>query len=111
MASRSDDLAPGGEVDSWSWATRRPNTSRVLQVPSLGGTDAPTVSVPLMLLCDDYVLPAEPVIDYVTRFSGVTCEDLNPTLSTHALISHRAAILKLRCVTDIDMWMHGTPLT
>ena len=57
-----------------------------------------TLSVPLMLLSDDYVLPAEPIIDYVTRFSGLTSDDLNPTISTHAIISHRAAIMKLRCV-------------
>ncbi|CAM9107459.1 unnamed protein product [Ectocarpus fasciculatus] len=64
-----------------------------------------------MLLCDDYVLPAEPVIDYVTRFSGVTCEDLNPTLSTHALISHRAAILKLRYYIDAGCVFVGHGLT
>lgn len=55
-----------------------------------------SVSVPLMLLSDDYVLPPEPVVDYVTRFSGLTSDDLNPAVSSHAIITHRAAVLKLR---------------
>ena len=54
------------------------------------------LSVPLTLLSDDYVLPAEPIVDYVTRFSGLTCDDLNPAVSRHPIITHRAAILKLR---------------
>lgn len=56
--------------------------------------------IPLTLLCDDYVLPSEPVVDYVTRFSGLTADDLNPAISSHALIPHRSAILKLRSYRD-----------
>jgi hypothetical protein len=56
--------------------------------------------VPLTLLCDDYILPSEKVVDYVTRFSGLTADDLNPAISTHALIPHRSAILKLRSYLD-----------
>jgi hypothetical protein len=56
--------------------------------------------IPLTLLCDDYILPSEQVVDYVTRFSGLTADDLNPAVSTHALIPHRSAILKLRSYLD-----------
>lgn len=59
----------------------------------LGGSQ---LFVSLQLLSNDYVLPAEPILDYVTRFSGITCDDLNPNISTHAIITHRAAVLKLR---------------
>jgi PAB-dependent poly(A)-specific ribonuclease subunit 2 len=52
------------------------------------------------ILADDYVLPTEPVLDYVTRFSGVSPEDLNPTLSRHSIITQRTAYLKLRYLID-----------
>ncbi|CAE7664457.1 PAN2, partial [Symbiodinium microadriaticum] len=52
------------------------------------------------LLLDDYVLPTEPVVDYVTRFSGLVEEDLNPATSRHAVVSDRTAYLKLRYYRD-----------
>lgn len=55
---------------------------------------------PLELLADDYILPMEPVLDYVTRFSGIVAEDLNPLTSKHAILTHRAAYLKLRYFID-----------
>ena len=55
---------------------------------------------PLELLADDYILPMEPVLDYVTRFSGIVAEDLNPLTSKHAMLTHRAAYLKLRYFID-----------
>ena len=55
---------------------------------------------PLDILADDYILPMEPVLDYVTRFSGIVAEDLNPVVSKHAVLTHRAAYLKLRYFID-----------
>ena len=52
------------------------------------------------LLVDDYILPSEPVIDYVTRFSGIMPEDLNPSQSRHAVVPYRTAYLKLRYFLD-----------
>lgn len=52
------------------------------------------------LLVDDYILPIEPVVDYVTRFSGLHEEDLNPLLSRHAVVSNRTAYLKLKYFID-----------
>lgn len=52
------------------------------------------------VLVDDYIFPLEPVVDYLTRFSGITAEDLNPVHSKHSLITHRAAYLKLRYFID-----------
>ena len=54
----------------------------------------------LTLLLDDYVLPTEPVVDYVTRFSGLVEEDLNPATSRHAVVTDRTAYLKLRFYRD-----------
>ena len=52
------------------------------------------------LLVDDYILPSEPVIDYVTRFSGIMPDDLNPSQSRHAVVPYRTAYLKLRYFLD-----------
>lgn len=52
------------------------------------------------VLIDDYVLPRERVVDYLTRFSGIVAEDLDPKQSNHHLISTRAAYLKLRYLME-----------
>jgi PAB-dependent poly(A)-specific ribonuclease subunit 2 len=52
------------------------------------------------IMVDDYVLPCEPVVDYLTRFSGTVEGDLDPKNSPHHLISMRSAYLKLRCLTE-----------
>jgi PAB-dependent poly(A)-specific ribonuclease subunit 2 len=59
------------------------------------------------LLVDDYILPTEPVLDYVTRFSGLTEEDLNPTTSRHAVVPYRTAYLKLRYFIDAGCVLVG----
>lgn len=51
-------------------------------------------------IIDDHVLPKERVVDYLTRFSGIVAEDLDPTKTTHSLISTRSAYLKLRFLMD-----------
>jgi len=52
------------------------------------------------VLFDDHVKPNEEVTDYLTRFSGIVEEDLNPKRSRHHLISYRSAYLKLRCLVE-----------
>jgi PAB-dependent poly(A)-specific ribonuclease subunit 2 len=52
------------------------------------------------VMLDDHVLPREPVVDYLTRFSGIVAQDLDPTQTTHNLISTRSAYLKLRYLQD-----------
>jgi len=49
---------------------------------------------------DDHVLPRERVVDFLTRFSGIVAEDLDPSQTTHNLISTRSAYLKLRYLTE-----------
>jgi PAB-dependent poly(A)-specific ribonuclease subunit 2 len=52
------------------------------------------------ILFDDHVVPREPVVDYLTRFSGIVAKDLDPKQSPHHLISTRAGYLKLRYLVE-----------
>jgi PAB-dependent poly(A)-specific ribonuclease subunit 2 len=51
-------------------------------------------------IIDDHVLPRERVVDYLTRFSGITADDLDPRRTKHRLISTRSAYLQLRYVLE-----------
>ena len=51
-------------------------------------------------IVDDHVIPREPVMDFLTRFSGITPSDLNPKTSRHHLISARSAYMKMRYLVD-----------
>lgn len=52
------------------------------------------------VLIDDHVLPKEPVVDYLTRFSGIVGKDLDPKQSSRHLISNRSAYLKIRFLME-----------
>lgn len=52
------------------------------------------------IIIDDYILQNEPVLDYLTRFSGVKPRDLDPRLSPHHLITMRRAYLKIRYLVE-----------
>jgi hypothetical protein len=71
---------------------------------SFSVTEGPGASVfnknMMRIIADDYILPLEPVLDYVTRFSGITEEDLNHLSSKHSILTQRAAYLKLRYFID-----------
>eukprot|EP00898_Chlorokybus_atmophyticus_P002747 jgi/Chlat1/3473/Chrsp23S03668 len=49
---------------------------------------------------DDYVKNVEPVYDYLTRFSGLSHGDLDPSMSTHHITTLKRAYLKLRYLVD-----------
>mmetsp|Transcript_59852 Transcript_59852/g.147011 ORF Transcript_59852/g.147011 Transcript_59852/m.147011 type:complete len:635 (+) Transcript_59852:2591-4495(+) len=51
-------------------------------------------------IIDDHVLPRERVVDYLTRFSGITSDDLDPRRTKHRLVSTRNAYLELRYVLE-----------
>ena len=52
------------------------------------------------IILDDHVQPMVPIVDYLTRFSGIVEQDLSPKHSRHHLISNRASYLKLRCLVE-----------
>jgi len=49
---------------------------------------------------DSYIAQAEPVVDYLTRFSGLRPGDLDPSVSPHHITTMKAAYLKLRQLVD-----------
>ena len=51
-------------------------------------------------IVDDHVSPREPVVDYLTRFSGIKPTDLNPKTSPHYLITSKHAYLKMRYLVE-----------
>lgn len=52
------------------------------------------------VIIDDYVLPQEPVVDYLTRFSGIQPNDLDATSSPHHLVTPQEAYLKVRLLME-----------
>jgi hypothetical protein len=52
------------------------------------------------VIIDDYVLPMEPVVDYLTRFSGIIQNDLDPKNSPHSLVTPQEAYLKVRLLME-----------
>ncbi|OQS00044.1 PAB-dependent poly(A)-specific ribonuclease subunit 2, partial [Thraustotheca clavata] len=53
-----------------------------------------------VVFADDYILPSEPVVDYLNRFSGLVSEDLSPSLSRHQVLALKNAYMKLRYLVD-----------
>ena len=52
------------------------------------------------VIIDDYVLPREPVVDYLTRFSGIRQNDLDVNSSPHHLVTPNEAYLKVRLLME-----------
>ncbi|KAG7343374.1 exonuclease [Nitzschia inconspicua] len=52
------------------------------------------------VLLDDHVLPREPVVDFLTRFSGIVADDLDPSRAKHRIISTRNAYLQMRFLME-----------
>ena len=52
------------------------------------------------VIVDDYVLPKEPVVDCLTRFSGIHESDLDPSTSPHHLVTPEEAYMKVRLLME-----------
>ena len=52
------------------------------------------------VIIDDCVVPQEPVLDYLTRFSGIEPGDLDRNLTKKHLVTSRTAYLKIRLLVD-----------
>ncbi len=44
------------------------------------------------LVLDEYIEVSEPIVDYLTRFSGLAQGDLNPQVSVHKLCSLKVCV-------------------
>ena len=52
------------------------------------------------IILDDHVLPREPVVDFLTRFSGIKPSDLDPKATSYDLISAKRAYFKMRYLVE-----------
>lgn len=50
---------------------------------------------------DDYIIIREPIVDYLTAFSGITEADLDPQQSKHNLVSLKVAYKKLWILVNL----------
>jgi len=60
-----------------------------------------------LTLLDDYIQPTEPVVDYMTRYSGIVPGDLDPSVSRHFVTTLKPEYLKLRRLVDSGVTLVG----
>ncbi|KAL0092235.1 ubiquitin carboxyl-terminal hydrolase-domain-containing protein [Phycomyces blakesleeanus] len=75
----------------------RPSTLTLARVSVLRG-DGEKENVPFI---DDYIATSEPVVDYLTEFSGIEAGDLDPKTSRYTLVPLKVAYKKLRMLVDL----------
>ncbi|KAI8048805.1 ubiquitin carboxyl-terminal hydrolase-domain-containing protein [Syncephalis plumigaleata] len=75
----------------------RPNRLSLARVSVVRG-DGELEGVPFI---DDYIASVEPVVNYLTEFSGIEPDDLDPELSRHNLVTLKTAYKKLRLLLDM----------
>eukprot|EP00455_Lapot_gusevi_P014051 TRINITY_DN1695_c0_g1_i4.p1 TRINITY_DN1695_c0_g1~~TRINITY_DN1695_c0_g1_i4.p1 ORF type:complete len:325 (-),score=73.20 TRINITY_DN1695_c0_g1_i4:69-1043(-) len=59
------------------------------------------------VLLDDYIRMSEPVVDYLTKYSGINPGDLDPSMSPHKLVPLKSAYLRLRSLVDQGVFFVG----
>lgn len=47
-------------------------------------------------IIDNYIIQEEQIVDYLTRYSGLTKEDLDPMTSKKDIVQRKTAYLKLK---------------
>ncbi|KAH7032044.1 ubiquitin carboxyl-terminal hydrolase-domain-containing protein [Linnemannia elongata] len=76
----------------------RPPRMSLARVSVLRGDEGPLEYVPFI---DDYIATSEPVVDYLTEYSGIQPGDLDPGLSKHTLVPLKVAYKRLRVLVDM----------
>ncbi|PKI84195.1 poly(A)-specific ribonuclease [Malassezia vespertilionis] len=87
------------EVELCSDGTRsviRPSMLGLARVSVLRG-EGPQEGVAFI---DDHIHTVEPVVDYLTQYSGIQPGDLDPATTKYTLVSHKMAYKKLRILVD-----------
>lgn len=88
------------ELDVFSDGTRtllQPSRLALARVSVLRG-EGPRQGEPFL---DDHIHTTERVVDYLTQFSGIHADDLDPARTRKTLVSHKTAYKKLRMLTDL----------
>ncbi|GAA5890653.1 hypothetical protein JCM5296_004329 [Sporobolomyces johnsonii] len=75
----------------------RPSRMTLARVSVLRG-EGPETGIPFI---DDHIHTSEPVVDYLTEFSGIRAGDLDPFSSRHTLVPLKVAYKKLRMLVDL----------
>ena len=75
----------------------RPTRMSLARVSVLRG-DGVHTGVPFI---DDHIHTSEPVVDFLTEYSGIHAGDLDPFLSRHTLVPLKVAYKKLRLLVDL----------
>lgn len=57
-------------------------------------------SLHLLIVCCLCLFSSEPVVDYLTQYSGIVAGDLDRSVSTHHLVTLKQAYVKLRSLVD-----------
>ncbi|KAI9273600.1 ubiquitin carboxyl-terminal hydrolase-domain-containing protein [Sporodiniella umbellata] len=76
----------------------RPSTLTLARVSVLRGDEGPKEALPFI---DDYISTTEPVVDYLTEFSGIVAGDLDIARSKRTLVPLKVAYKKLRLLVDL----------
>lgn len=85
----------------------RPSTLMLARVSVIRG-EGPNEGVPFI---DDYISSTEKVVDYLTEFSGIHAEDLDPNTTQHTLVPLKIAYKKLRMLLDLGCIFIGHGLS
>ncbi|KAL7004824.1 poly(A)-specific ribonuclease [Cystobasidiomycetes sp. EMM_F5] len=75
----------------------RPSRMTLARVSVLRG-EGPETGVPFI---DDHIQVTEPIVDYLTEFSGIRPGDLDNTKSPHTVVPSKVAYKKLRLLVDM----------
>ncbi|RHZ79406.1 hypothetical protein Glove_146g43 [Diversispora epigaea] len=75
----------------------RPKLLSLARVSVVRG-EGPKEGLPLI---DDHIVASEPVVDYLTEFSGIKAGDLDPLTSQYTLVPLKMAYKKLRLLLDL----------
>ncbi|KAI5288331.1 poly(A)-specific ribonuclease [Ascosphaera aggregata] len=70
----------------------RPSKSGLARVSVIRGSEGPKEGIPFI---DDYITINDPIVDYVTQYSGIKPGDLDLRLSQHNLVPLKIAYKKL----------------